>query len=377
MTEAQSEFDENLIPACPSELTAPVLHKVLTHEGIQQYIYGGKGVGSQGDGSAQFIVKDQAAQEKVMEILERDFSMPSLKLTLGPSQKIRKALIPAAGFGTRLFPASKAVKKELFPIIDKDGIAKPALMIMVQQAIDAGIEEIGIIIQPDDRELFEDFFCTPPTIQNYNKLSKEFQRLSDDILELGQRIHFVYQDVQDGFGHAVYCAKEWIDGEPFLLMLGDYLYTSDTDTSCIRQLLDVYEQADESVMGLTITPADQIGLRGCVTGTWNRGNNLLAIHEFTEKPDLTYARDHLFIDGMERDHFLALFGIYVLKPSIFSYLEENISHSVRERGEFQLTSCLDKLCKQESVVGHVIEGDAFDIGSPDLYLRASQGTRGS
>ena len=370
MIEAQGQFDKNLIPACPSELTAPVLHKVLSHEPIQPYIYGGKGVGSQGDGSAQFVAKDKISQEKVMEILERDFSMPSLKLTLGPNQKIRKALIPAAGFGTRLFPASKAVKKELFPIVDRDGIAKPALMIMVQEAIDAGIEEVGIIIQPDDQGLFEDFFCTPPTIENYNKLSREFQKLSDDILEMGQRIYFVFQDVQDGFGHAVHCAKDWIDDEPFLLMLGDYLYPSDTDRSCIQQLLDVYEQVDESVMGLTITPADQIGLRGCVAGTWRKGSSLLSIHEFTEKPDLTYAREHLHVDGLEDDHFLSLFGLYILKPSVFDFLDENISHGIRERGEFQLTGSLDRLCRHEGTTGYIIDGHAFDLGSPLLYMQA-------
>lgn len=370
MKEAQAEFDKHLIPACPSELTAPVLHKILSYAPIQPYIFGGKGVGSQGDGSAQFIAKDRQSQEKVMEILERDFSMPSLKLTLGPSQKIRKALIPAAGFGTRLFPASKAVKKELFPIIDRDGIAKPAIMLMVQQVIEAGIEEIGIIVQREDRGLFEDFFCRPPTIENYNKLSLDSQKISDDILELGQRIHFVCQDVQDGFGHAVYCAKDWIDDEPFLLMLGDYLYTSDSDKSCIKQLMDVYQQVDESVMGLSITPADQIGLRGCVAGIWKEKNGLLDIHEFSEKPDIDYARNHLHIDGMEKDHFLALFGLYILKPSIFSYLEENISHGLRERGEFQLTSCLDKVCKHEGATGCIVNGEAFDLGSPDLYWRA-------
>ncbi len=370
MKQAQEAFDTNLMPVCPSELTAPVLHSVLSHPSLQPYIYGGKGVGSQGDGSAQLITKDEAAQNKVIEILERDLSMPCIKLTLGPSRKIRKALIPAAGFGTRLFPASKAVKKELFPIIDSDGIAKPAIMLMVQEAVNAGIEEIGIVIQPHDRELFEDFFCNPPAIENFNKLSKEYQKISRDILELGQKIHFIYQDIQDGFGHAVFCARNWVDDEPFLLMLGDYLYTSDTDTPCIQQLMDIYAQGDVSVLGLTVTPADQIALRGCVSGTWKEKMSLLDIHELNEKPDIDYAQDHLHIDKMEKDQFLTLFGLYVLKPAIFSYLEENISNNIRERGEFQLTSCLDKLCKDQGATGYIVEGRALDLGSPALYWQS-------
>jgi UTP-glucose-1-phosphate uridylyltransferase len=370
MKEAQEQFDKNLMPVCPSELTAPVLHSVLSHPPLQPYIYGGKGVGSQGDGSAQLIAKDETSQDKVIEILEHDLSMSCIKLTIGPSQKIRKALIPAAGFGTRLFPASKAVKKELFPIIDSDGIAKPALMLMVQEAVNAGIEEIGIVIQPDDRELFEDFFCNPPTIENFNKLSKEYQKISRDILDLGQKIHFIYQDIQDGFGHAVYCARSWVNDEPFLLMLGDYLYTSNTDKPCIEQLMDIYAQGDVSVLGLMVTPADQIGLRGCVSGTWKEEMSLLNIHELSEKPDIDYAQDHLHIDRMEKGQFLTLFGLYVLKPAVFSYLEENIANNIRERGEFQLTSCLDKLCKDQGATGYIVKGRALDLGSPELYRQS-------
>ncbi len=375
MKEAQAEFDRYLMPACPSELTAPVLHKVLSYDPIQPYIYGGKGVGSQGDGSAQLIAKDQACQDRVIEILEQDLSMPCIKLTMGPSQKIRKALIPAAGFGTRLFPASKAIKKELFPIVGSDGIARPAIMLMVQEAVNDGIEEIGIIIQPDDRGLFEDFFCNPPTIENFNKLSKEYQKISRDILQLGRRIHFITQDIQDGFGHAVYCAKDWVDDQPFLLMLGDYLYASDTDKPCIQQLIDVYAQGDVSVLGLTVSPADKIGLRGCVAGTWKEKMSLVDIHELSEKPDLDYARDHLHMDGMGKDQFLTLFGLYILRPAVFSYLADNISHNVRERGEFQLTSCLDKLCKDQGAAGYIIEGSAFDLGTPELYWQAARDYR--
>ena len=367
MNRAQTEFDKHLIPACPSQLTAPVLHKVLNYEPIQPYIWGGKGVGSQGDGSAQFIVKDAESQQRVIEIIEQDLQMSCLKLVIEAGRHVRKAVIPAAGFGTRLFPASKAMKKELFPVIDKSGRAKPAIMAIVEEAIDAGIEEVCLIIQSSDTELFESFFKTPPRIEHYNKLSKENKAHCDYLLALGSKVTFVTQDVQEGFGHAVYCAKEWVGNEPFLLMLGDHLYGSDEEKCCARQVVEAYEQVGHSVVGLKVTPIEHLSNFGCVTGVWKEEDSLLSVTEFYEKPDPEYAMEHLHVDGMDMDQFLTVFGIYVIQPQIFEFLEQNITHNLRERGEFQLTSCLDELRKAEGFSGYVVKGRRFDIGLPEEY----------
>ena len=367
MTRAQMEFDKHLIPACPSQLTAPVLHKVLDYEPIQPYIWGGKGVGSQGDGSAQFIAKDEESQQKVIDIIESDLQMSCLKLVIEAGRHVRKAVIPAAGFGTRLFPASKAMKKELFPVIDRDGRAKPAIMAIVEEAINAGIDEVCLIVQSGDIELFESFFKTPPPIEHFNKLSKENQAYCNAILELGSRVTFVTQDVQEGFGHAVYCAREWVGNEPFLLMLGDHLYGSDQEKCCARQVVEAYEQVGHSVVGLKITPIEQLSNFGCVTGVWKEEDSLLSVTEFYEKPDPEYAMEHLHVDGMDIDHFLTVFGIYVIQPQIFEFLEQNITHNLRERGEFQLTSCLDELRKADGFSGYVVKGRRFDIGIPEEY----------
>ncbi|MCG9127123.1 GHMP kinase [Candidatus Poribacteria bacterium] len=367
MTRAQQEFDKHLIPACPTQLTAPTLHKVLNYEPIQPYILGGKGVGSQGDGSAQFIVKDEESQRRVIEIIERDLKMSSLKLVIEASRNVRKAVIPAAGFGTRLFPASKAMKKELFPVIDNSGRAKPAIMAIVEEAINAGIEEVCLIIQKADIELFESYFKTPPRIEHYNKLSKENQKYCDYLIELGNKISFVTQDVQEGFGHAVYCAREWVANEPFLLMLGDHLYGSDETESCAQQVLDAYERVNHSVVGLKETDIQELSNFGCVTGIWNEEGEMLSVTEFYEKPDPEYAREHLHVDGMDENMYLTVFGIYVIEPQIFGFLEQNIEHNFRERGEFQLTSCLDDLRKTEGFSGYVVKGRRFDIGLPEEY----------
>jgi UTP-glucose-1-phosphate uridylyltransferase/mevalonate kinase len=369
MTESQAAFDRYCIPACPSQLTSPVLHKLLSLPSIQPHILGGKGVGSQGDGTAQLLVKDAATQDRVIGIIESELKMHCLKLTLSSAKKVRKAVIPAAGFGTRLFPATKAMKKELFPIIDRSGVAKPIIQAIVEEAISGDIEEICVIIQKGDRPLFENFFHTPPPVEHYAKLSKEGQKMSGYIINIGHRITFIEQETQNGFGDAVYCARSWVGNEPFLLMLGDHLYASDTDTPCSRQLLDVYGKYGRSVVGLKLTPAELIRHFGTVTGTWVESPKVMSITEFAEKPDIIYAAEHLRMEGMPDDQFCTVFGQYVLSPRIFEFLEEHIAGNIREKGEFQLTSCLDKLRIEDGFMGYLVQGKRFDIGLPQAYLQ--------
>jgi UTP-glucose-1-phosphate uridylyltransferase/mevalonate kinase len=368
MKEAQTFFDRYAVPVCPEELTAPVLHQVLNYEPLAAHIWGGKGVGSQGDGTAQFVARSRADQRAVIEILKRDLSLPALELTLRPGPKVRKAVIPAAGFGTRLFPASKATKKELFPIIDRDGIAKPAILLIVEEALEAGLEEVIIIVQENDLEAFRQFFHTQISIENYNKLTPKFKDFARRLLEIGRRVSFITQPVQEGFGHAVYCARDVIGDEPFLLMLGDHLYRSEDGKSCSAQLIEAYQQHGINVLGLRRTPEGQIANFGTVTGIWIEPEQILNVTEFAEKPNLDYARNNLRVPDLPDGEYLTVFGQYIVKPKIFEYLEENIVNNVRERGEFQLTSALDCLRQEEGFLGLVIRGKRFDIGLPEHYL---------
>ena len=369
MQEAQAFFDRYAAPACPQELTAPVLHHVLGYEPLKPHIWGGKGVGSQGDGTAQFIARSEADQQAVIEIIERDLKMPCLKLTLSSGSQVRKAVIPAAGFGSRLFPASKATKKELFPVVDRDGIAKPAILLIVEEALGAGMDEVLIIVQQNDLEAFRSFFNVQVTIENYNKLPRHFQDYARRLLEIGRHVRFVVQPMQEGFGHAVYCAWEAIGDEPFLLMLGDHIYRSDGERSCAAQLVEAYNQHGVSVVGLRHTPEADIGSFGTVTGTWLEEGRVLSITEFAEKPTLDYARHNLRVPGLPEGEYLTLFGQYIIKPQLFAYLEEHITNNVRERGEFQLTSALDRLRREDGFLGLIIDGQRFDIGLPEHYLQ--------
>jgi len=368
MTEAQGFFDRYATPACPEELTAPALHRVLAHEPLRPHIWGGKGVGSQGDGSAQLVARSAADQRAVVEILQRDLALAGLTLTLGTGPKVRRAVIPAAGFGTRLFPASKATKKELFPVVDRDGIAKPAILLIVEEALDAGIEEVVIVVQEQDLEDFRSFFTEQISIENYNKLPRPFQEYARRLVEIGRRVRFVTQNAQEGLGHAVYCARGAVGDEPFLLMLGDHLYRSNGSLSCARQVIEAYQLAGMSVVGLRPTPESEIGSFGVATGVWVEPDRRLTVTEFAEKPGPDYARAHLRVPGVPEGEYLAVFGQYVLDPLLFEYLEENICNNVRERGEFQLTSALDRLRQESGFQGLIVDGHRFDIGLPQHYL---------
>ncbi len=406
MTKAQQNFDQYLIPACPSELTAPLLHQILNYEPIQPYIFGGKGVGSQGDGTAQLIAIDATSQQQVIDIIKRDFpQMRCFPLTLSEERnqseseqnkahlslplsfsspisveeqlenlnqsslkKVRKAIIPAAGFGTRMFPATKGMKKEFFPIIDREGHVKPILLAIVEEAFHAGIEEIGIVIQPKDRYFFESFFKHPPKHKVWQKLSQEKKKYSQYLQALGERITFLIQDKPDGYGYAVYCAAKWVNNQPFLLLLGDHLYTSELEINCARQLLEIYEKVQQSVIGLRVTPGHLIHNYGCVRGTFQEEiEGVLSLTEIYEKPTWEYARTDFQIAGLGFDQFLSIFGLYILEPKIFDILGDLIRRSVREKGEFQLTSALELLRQQDKMMGYLIQGQCLDTGLPEAY----------
>ena len=284
------------------------------------------------------------------------------------SQKqVTKAVIPAAGFGTRMYPVTKVLKKELLPIIGKDGRAKPIILAIVEEAISAGIEQVGIVVQESDRDLFHDLFKSPPKPELWQKLSAENQEYSEYLQTLGDRITILTQTKQEGYGHAVYCAQDWVNNEPFLLLLGDHVYTSDINTSCSQQMLETYQQTGTSVIGITVMNADIIHKAGCVSGTWKTEKSILEIKQIYEKPTLEYAREHLRVSSMATDEFLGIFGMYILEPEIFDLLATDINHNQRYKGEFQLTTCLDKLRQEQGAVAYLVQGKYYDTGMPLFY----------
>jgi UTP--glucose-1-phosphate uridylyltransferase len=282
---------------------------------------------------------------------------------------IQKAVIPAAGLGTRLFPATQVVKKELFPIVDRHGRTKPAILEIVEEALSAGIEEVAIVVQPDDQSTFEALFKYPPKLELFRKLKPEQQDYSESIQDLGKRVTILIQDVSDGYGYAVFCARNWVGNDPFMLLLGDHIYASNTDISCAAQLKQAYDRYPKSTIGLRVLPGESIHQSGGSTGNWQEKRTLLSLTHITEKPTLEYARQNLRVEGLGENEFLAMLGIYILEAQIFDYLEEHIATNFREGGEFQLTSCLEKLRHDRGMMGCLVQGECFDFGIPENYYQ--------
>jgi len=361
MTKSQAEFDRALAPLCPEELTAPVLHGLLRNPEIEPFIFGGKGVGSQGDGTAQFVARGRAEQDALVAKLE-SLGFGALPLTIRKSRKIKKAVITAAGFGTRLFPMTKVVRKEFLPVVDR-GLLKPLILKQVQEAVEAGIDEVFIVVQEDEKDFFKKLFSDPLKSEHYAKLGVEARRIADEMAVLGRKVKYIVQDEQGGLGHAVLKAGGSMKGESFMLILGDHVFSSPSDKSCFQQLLEAAEKEEDNLIGVMRTPESDVKRFGCVGGQWlDREDGLLSIDTFVEKPDVEYAREYLAVDGLKSGEYLSVAGIYIITPSILKELEAMNSARKAQGAELELTSALERVRKAEGFIGLVIYGTKSDIG---------------
>lgn len=369
MREAQDLFDEKIAPSS-SELASPVLHSVLNDPEISKYVYGAKGVGSQGDGSVQFLAKGTKEAAELQKYLLEERGMPSFTLTLNPGQTIKKAIIPLAGFGTRVFPATKTVRKCFLPLLDADGLLKPALMIMIERLLSAGIEDICLIIGEDEQEEFDRFFSPLPD-EYREKLPDEKAKCEDSILIMRKHITYAYQKERKGFGHAVWLAKQFTDNEPVLLLLGDFVYRSNTDVSCCKQIIDAYKDCGLTLVSINEVPLDKVVHYGILHGVWdNDEQTMMKVGKMVEKPTDDYAKEYLGIpDKSGEEKYYATFGQYVLTPEVFEELEKQIKSDdlPTEGTEYGLTAALDRVRDKYGMYAFVPDGKSYDIGLPDTY----------
>ena len=369
MTRAQALFDEKVAPMS-TELVAPVLHKTLKDENILKLVYGGKGVGSQGDGTIQFLAKDEECQTKLINYLENTLHMTAYKLTLKPQASVKKAIIPVAGFGTRLYPLTRGVKKEFCPVVDKDGLMKPAILILLEELDNIEIDEICMILNREEQDYYEDFFFKPLPQAHFAKLSPAMQQYEKRIERISKKLKFVYQDEQKGFGHAVYQAKEFAGGEPVLLLLGDTIYRSNTGIPCTKQLIDSYEKYGATTIALHTVPLEIVGNFGVFAGQWeDKDETTLKLSRIVEKPNRVVAKEQLCVSNRKSpENYYAAFGSYVLTPEVFDRLETAINKNItNNKGEIELTDALAYVCEQFGAYGAVIDGRSFDLGNPEAY----------
>ena len=371
MQEAQQLFDEKLAPMCPEELTAPVLHSVLEDAKVKELTWGAKGVGSQGDGTVQLLAKDAETQRKLCDYLQQERGMKTYTLTLQPKPAIRKAVIPVAGFGTRLYPQTRAVKKEFCPVIDKDGLVKPAILVLLEELDNIGMEEICLIINEEEKAFYEEYFYKPLSAEHVAKLPDQMKEYERRIERIGKKLTFCIQKEQKGFGHAVYQCRDFTAGEPVLLLLGDTIYQSNTDIPCTKQLIDNYEKYGQTMIAVHEVPPEAVVHYGIFAGDWeDKECSIMKLQRIAEKPTVEYAVDYLGMQNAQgKQSYYAAFGAYVITQEVFMRLQQMIEQNVTQNGEIQLTGALEDVCMQCGMMAFVPNGTSFDIGNAKEYRR--------
>jgi len=263
-------------------------------------------------------------------------------------KKVRKAIIPAAGLGTRFLPATKAMPKEMLPIVDK-----PTIQYIVEEAIASGIEDI-IIVTGKGKRAIEDHFDHAFELEE-NLIKKEKFDLLEKVRESSKvEIHFIRQKEPLGLGHAVLCAKKFIGDEPFAVLLGDDIVQA--ETPCLKQLMNQYDETGASVIGVQQVPDNETNRYGIIAPL-ERDGRLYKVDNFVEKPALGTAPSNL-----------AIMGRYILTPEIFNFLEKQ---GAGAGGEIQLTDAIEQLNQIQRVFAYDFEGKRFDVGEKIGFVKTT------
>lgn len=261
-------------------------------------------------------------------------------------KRVRKAIIPAAGLGTRFLPATKALAKEMLPIVDK-----PTIQFIIEEALASGIEEI-LIVDGKSKRSIEDHFDSNPELENNlrEKGKTELLKMVEETTDIN--LYFIRQSHPRGLGDAILTGKAFIGDEPFVVMLGDDLMQDEVPLT--KQLIDRYEATDDSTLAVMDVPHDEVSSYGVINPEEELSDGLYRVSNFVEKPQPEDAPSDL-----------AIIGRYLLTPEIFEELE---STKPGKDGEVQLTDAIDSLNKRQQVDAHEFKGRRYDIGSKIGFL---------
>mgnify|MGYP000863223331 CR=1 FL=1 len=265
-------------------------------------------------------------------------------------KKVRKAVIPAAGLGTRFLPATKAQPKEMLPIVDK-----PALQYIIEEAVSSGIEEI-LIITGRNKKSIEDHFDRSIELE----LALKIRGKSDILREVRKisemaNIYYIRQKEPKGLGHAIYCAESFIGDEPFAVLLGDDIIDNDKNP-CLKQMLEIYNKYNTSILGVQKVSQEDVSKYGILKGK-NIEENVYKVEDLIEKPSADEAPSNI-----------AILGRYIITPEILNILKET---KPGKGGEIQLTDALKDLAKKEPVYAYEFEGKRYDVGDKQGFLQAN------
>lgn len=266
-------------------------------------------------------------------------------------QKIRKAVIPAAGFGTRFLPETKAMPKEMLPIVDK-----PTIQYIVEEIKASGIEQI-LIISGHAKRAIEDHFDSSPELEQHLYESGKMDLLKEVRQVASVKIHYTRQQYMRGLGDAILCAKEFMDGEPFGVILGDDVVYNGSGEPALKQLISQYDKTGGTIIGCQLVRPEQVSSYGIINGTPTENPDLLKVKNMIEKPSIEEAPSR----------FAAL-GRYVITPEVFKILEQT---KPGKGGEIQLTDALRVMAQNGNVYAYNFKGKRYDTGNKLGYLKAT------
>jgi UTP--glucose-1-phosphate uridylyltransferase len=277
--------------------------------------------------------------------------------------QVTKAVITAAGRGARQYPVADTVQKAMLPLVDRDGLTKPVLQIIAEEAIESGIEEICVVCAPSDeavyRQQFRNYAAHLHSTKEFDWAAEQARRFVD----LEQRLRFAVQPEPEGYGHAVWCARPFVGDDPCLVMLGDHVYVSSEPRRCARQLIELAAAEGCAVSAVQATREHLIHQYGTLSGRrLPEHPDIYVIDEIIEKPNPTLAELRLQVPGLRAGHYLCFFGMHLLTPTAFELLDDLVRRDVRELGSIQLTTALNALARRERYLALETRGSRFNLG---------------
>ena len=337
MSDTQKLFDKYVSIMCLEELSAPLLHKLLNDKYIKTVTYGGKGVGSGGDGSIQFIAKDEKMQKKLIKYLKETYKMNAYPLNINKTKDINKAVIPLAGLGSRMRPFTNVIPKGFIPIVKKNKLV-PMFYLLIEELIDAGISNICLIITKEQQKLYKSFFKD-------NKYK--------------ENITFIIQSHAKGLGNAILQAKQFISNEYFLLVLGDQFYKSSINISCTKQLLNAYAKRYTPLVSVCPVAKEKIENYG-----------IFFFDEKTKKINKILEKPKISDIGKQEKEYYAAFGEYILDPEILELMYQFSKNN--SDCEIPFTEILNNYSNAFDNFIFIPKGKMYDVGNIESYLEMTK-----
>lgn len=365
LKQSQKLIDDSAIPIC-DEYKAPILHQVLHNTFIEKLSYGARGIGSGGDGSIQVLAKDALCQNLIVNYFQNKLCMDAFAYTIRPYYKVRKAIIPLAGLGNRMYPLTRAFRHAFLPIHDGKTM-KPLILKLVEDLDSVGIEEICLVIGEHDYDVYNQFFKLSLNRRYLDSLDEDLRASEFNTLRLGEKIKYIVQEKPLGLGHAISLCRGFTKGAPTLVMVGDVYFKPEKDISAIEQLLKYYEKDETNIALVGRIEAAEIKNTGIIDGSWvDEEKTVIAVNNIVEKPTIEYAKENFEIDN----DCYAQYGTWILNDEVLEKLEHNVQSNNSKDGKYELTDVLREQANKNNFKAINIKGRYYDLRTIQNYKEA-------